>query len=437
MAFSLCLTKEAVFCYARSMPIHQSTLKNGVRLVVAPMTGTETATVLAMFGTGSRAEVPTEMGIAHFTEHLFFKGTPKRPTTLDVAAAIEDVGGEFNAFTDKEHTAYYTKLPAKHLERGFDFISDLVSHPLLPEDEVEREKSVIIEEINMYEDTPMRNVAEIIDTTVWGDTPMGWPIAGTRETVTAISRQQVADFIKTHYTAENLVLVITGNVTEQNVQELAAQYFGQLPSPAPAKPVAATLTVGPRQMIKTKATEQTHFVLAFPTFAISDPRRPILRVLATLLGGGMSSRLFISVRERQGLCYYIHAQAQQFSDTGLLQIQAGVDTTRLNQALQATAKEVARLKSELAEPAELQRAKEIIKGRLLIRMEDSEELANLFANQLSTGQSLQTPDDLIAQIDNVTSEQVKTLAEELFVSPELSLATVGPVKAEEITTLSV
>lgn len=415
------------------MQIKQTRLSNGVRLIVVPMLGTETATALAMFGTGSRAEIRAEQGLAHFTEHMFFKGTTRRPTTLDVASTIENIGGEFNAFTDKENTAYYTKLPAMHLETGLDFISDLVQNPLLPPAEVEREKGVVIEEINMYEDTPMRNVADIIDKAVWGDTPMGWSIAGTRETVSSFKQENVDRFIKTNYVAPNLVLAIAGNVKLEEAEQLAEKYFGSVRDGQATTPTSMVeVPNGKRQQIKTKATEQTHFILAFPTYAADDERRHAARVLSALLGAGMSSRLFISVRERQGLCYYIHSQVHQFKEGGLMQIQAGVDTKRLNQALQSVILEINKIKAEPAGADELQRAKEIIKGRLLIHLEDSEAVANFVAKQLILGHQLETPDKTIKHIDAVTVKDIQDTAKELFTSEKLAFSTVGPVKPEEI-----
>lgn len=411
------------------MKIHKGELTNGIRTIIAPMESTETVTVQAMIRSGSRREKADNKGIAHFSEHIFFKGTSRRPNTLAISSFIENRGGEFNAFTDKEYTGFYTKLPAEHIEAGMDFVSDLITDPLLDPKEIEKEKGVIVEEINMYEDTPQQNVAEVIDETAWGDTPLGWSVAGTKETVQSFKQADFKQFIDANYFGQNMIVAVAGK-TNTATEDLIAEYFSHFPKDGRAEVQPAKILTGPVVRNKVKKTEQTHFVVGLSGLPVKDNRRQILKVLTNIIGGGMGSRMFIEIREQQGLCYYIYACNVSLSDTGLLQIHAGVDIKRSQAALESVILELNKIKSSDIKEEELKRAKEISKGRLLLRLEDSEEVANFYTKQALYNLPSKTPQQVIAEIESVTMKEVRDMAHELIQNSRLHIAQIGPKKLD-------
>ncbi len=410
----------------------KTTLKNGLRVLTAELPHTEVITVLVLVGTGSRFETRDINGVSHFLEHLFFKGAKRYPDTRAVSEAIDGVGGEFNAFTGKDYTGYYVRLAKEHAHLACDVLSDMLLHATFKEEEIERERGVILEEINMYEDNPMSKVAEVFEEQIFGDQPLGWPIAGPKDVIRQVTRDQIMAYRDRTYVPENMVVAITGPIDHAAGLKLAEEYFqftnvGQVPVPA-------TFVLPPQQKknVFHKQTEQAHFWLGTQAYDRYHEDRYALRVLRTILGGGMSSRLFLSVRERQGLCYYIAANYDDYADTGAFAAYAGVDLTRVNQALEATLKEFEVIRNTPVSEAELHKAKSYIKGKMVMSLEDSENVANMIAHQQLFYNRFFDLSEQRAAIDSVTIEQVQKVARDLLAPEKLSLSLIGPFKESEI-----
>lgn len=401
-------------------------LSNGASVLLVPLLGTEAVTTIILMGVGSRYEADTQRGLAHFTEHMVFKGGRTYQTAQAVSQALDAVGGEFNAYTAEEFTGFYTKTDKRHVELGLDVLSDMVLHASFPADELEKEKGVIAEEINMYEDMPMRTVHRVLAQLVFGDTPLGRPVLGTKESTGSFTREDFIAYRKQFYKGGQCTIVIAGAINPEEVKPLVETYFNELPVgesyQAPVAAFQSPVTVA----LDVRTSEQTHLALAIHGLPLSDPRRYALRILTTILGGNMSSRLFISVREEQGLCYYVRAYTDSMVDTGTVVISAGVDNTRLPQAVEAIIKELQRLRDEPISEAELHRAKQYQHGKLLLSLEDSEDVAEYYGLQYVLEGQIESIEDLEKGIDSVTAKEVQELARQLFISEKLRLAVSGP-----------
>ncbi|MBU6389376.1 insulinase family protein [Patescibacteria group bacterium] len=402
-------------------------LANGISLVMIPLESATSVTTIALMGVGSRYESDQQRGIAHFTEHMVFKGGRKYTTAQQVAQALDAVGGDFNAFTSQEFTGFFTKTAGQHLELGIDVLSDIMLHATFPEVELEKEKGVIIEEINMYEDMPMRKVDQVLNSQVYGDTGMGRPILGNKESIASYARQDFLNYRKQFYRGVQCTVVIAGNFDPRQATKWVEQYFAELPAGEPYQPAPAVFhTDTPRVVIEEKASEQTHLMLAAKGYPLDHPKRHAYRLLATILGGNMSSRLFVSVREEQGLCYYVRAGIDAYQDTGMLVASAGVDNFRLNLAVAAIMQEFAKIKNEPVTAQELERAKQFSVGKLLLSLEDSEEVAEYYGMQDLLLKRIETPEEIEAATLAVTAAEVQDVARELLTEDNLRLAVIGP-----------
>jgi predicted Zn-dependent peptidase len=409
------------------------TLSNGLRLLVVSMPSLQSATVMIGVGAGSRYETANINGLSHFLEHMAFKGTKKRPTTQAIATEVEGVGGEFNASTDREFTNYFIKAAATHLELACDILADMLSNSLLKKAEIEREKGVIIEEIKMYEDLPQIKVGEEFLRLVYGDTAMGWEVAGTPAIIQQIQRADFVEYLKRLYYPENMVVVVAGGVKSDQVKALAEKYFARPKGLGKSTKIAIKLGQKAAQMhVTPKTTEQAHFVLGFPAYSRLDPRRFAETVLAAILGGGMSSRLFLQIRERRGLAYYVGAESDFYTDSGVLAAKAGVRLNKLAEAIKITRQEMQRLVDQPVGEKELRKVKEMLKGGLTLALEDSQEVANRYAHQLILDGELLTPEQVMQKIEVVTAEEVQAVAQDLFQPEKLNLAVIGPYEEEKI-----
>ncbi|MCC2631595.1 MAG: processing protease [Patescibacteria group bacterium] len=407
--------------------ITKRTTSNGISVVLVPLENTAVVTAIVLMGVGSRHESDSQRGLAHFTEHMVFKGGRKFLTAQQIAQSLDAVGGEFNAFTSQEFTGFYTKTAAHHLSLGLDVLSDMTLHASFPEEELEKEKGVIVEEMNMYEDMPMRKVDQILSELVYGDSPLGRPIIGTKESVTAFTRDDFTHYREQFYKGSQCTVVIAGSVDVEEAMRLVEDYFGDMPKGEPYRPVPATfMERESRVLLEQKASEQTHLMLAVKGYEISHPLRYPYRVLATILGGNMSSRLFVSVREEQGLCYYVRSMPDSYVDAGLLVASAGVDNARLPLAVTAILNEFRKLRDEPVSEEELERAKQFLFGKMLLSMEDSEQVAEFYGMQQLLEGEIETVESIEAKVAAVTSEDIQRIAKELFVSEELRLAVIGP-----------
>jgi predicted Zn-dependent peptidase len=408
---------------------HLATLKNGLRLITVPMAQMKSATVIVGVGAGSRYESREVNGLFHFLEHMAFKGTKKRPSTLKIASEIDGVGGSFNAFTDKEFTGYHIKLAADKLELAFDILSDMLTSSLFKPEEIEREKGVIIEEINMRDDTPMLYIYEAFLRLLYGDNPMGWDIAGERKTVRSIKRHDFMRFLKSLYFARNMVVCVAGGVKQAEVERLAQKYFSSLQKVG--QKVTKHIKIkqaSPRIRLFTKKTQQAHFCLGVPGYDLAHKDKFALGVLSTLLGGGMSSRLFLQIRERRGLAYYVGSDVDYYTDSGYLLARAGVKVEKIEEAIKVTLGELEKVKNSTVKALELKRAKEMMKGNLILSLEDSRNVASRYALQVLLEKRIRTPEEALALIDKVTTEDIQRVARDIFRPNKLNLAIIGPYK---------
>jgi len=405
----------------------KSKLKNGVRVIVAPMGNTSAVTVLVLVGTGSKYETKKINGVSHFLEHMFFKGTKKRPSAHDISSLLDGVGGEFNAFTGEEYTGYYVKVATEHFDLAMDVVSDILLHSKFDNKEINRERGVIIEEINMYNDTPMRKVMELWSELLYGDQPAGWPIGGTKETMAGIARKDIIDYFSKQYVGDNIVVIVAGNVTSRDASSKIKKYFSPLKhGQSYEKDKVVESQNYPAVLLHTKETDQTHICLGTRTFNIFDPKKYITQVMATILGGGMSSRMFISVRERKGLVYYISTAADADSDTGSLLTRAGIDNTKVEMAVKTIVAEYRELKRQKVSATELKKAKNYLRGKTHLGLEASDEVASFLGGQEISENKILSPEKILREMDKVTSSEIQQIAKEIFVPEYMNLALVGP-----------
>ena len=411
-------------------PSQKFTFKNGLRLVTVPMKNTKAVTVLVLVGTGSKYETKEINGISHFLEHMFFKGTKKRPNTLAIAETLDRVGGEYNAFTDKEMTGYWAKTDSKHLNIALDWVSDIFLNSKLDSEEIQREKGVIIEEINMYLDTPMLYIEDLWEELLYGNQPAGWGIAGDKRVIAGMKREQFLTYIKSHYLAKNVVIAIAGDEgSTKNLQARIKTYFQaiKIGRPMPKKKVKEVQN-SPGTLIHHKESDQTHLHLGVRAYNLFDPRRYVLALLSAILGGNMSSRLWISVREREGLAYYIKSSFQRYTDSGYFVTRAGIDNSRVEKAIKIILKEYKKISEKEVSKDELRKAKDFIKGRTILAMEESDEQAGFYARQEILENRILTLDEIFAKIEAVTANDIQRVAKDIFRPKKLNLALIGPFK---------
>jgi len=410
------------------MTFTRKVLTNGLRVLTIPMPSLESATVLVMAGAGSRYENRKNSGISHFLEHMAFKGTDKRPTSMDISSLIDGMGGEFNAFTGKETTGYYIKSSKENIELTIDLLSDMLLHSKFDTSEIEKEKGVIIEEINLYEDMPHRKIGDLYERLLYGDTPMGRDIAGNKEVIRSVTRGDFLSYLADFYSASNLTVVVAGGIDSDEAFALVEKYFNLMKKfqTKPFEPLHEQQE-RPAVLIKQKQTEQIHIALGVRTVSINSPKRYPLSVLSAILGGGMSSRLFHEVREKRGLAYYVRSSADEYTDAGTLVTTAGVDPKRATEAIRVIAEEYGKVSHGTMELSdeELHRAKEFLKGHLVLDLEDSRSVAGFYAHQELLEEKIQNLDEVLSDIDHVTKDDVFSVGKEFFTEQSLNLAAIG------------
>jgi len=401
-------------------------LKNGSRVIIAPRKDTQAVTVMVFVKVGSRYETVPLNGASHFLEHLMFKGTKRRPDTQTISRELDSIGAEFNAFTSKDHTAYYIKASKQHLDLALDMLSDMLINSTFDAKELDRERGVIIEEINMYEDNPMALVEDIFEKQLYGNTPLGRNIAGTKQGIAAMNRSAMLRYKSAYYIGSNTTILVAGSVPK-NVRSLVSNFFRQLPRQRRGKQFTAQKGFArPGVVVRQKATEQVHLTLGMPTFGYIDKRNDALALLSVILGGTMSSRLFIEIRERRGLCYYIRASVNPYEQIGHLAIQAGIDKQRIDQAIPAITAELAKVAQHGVTAEELHRAKEYVKGKFVLSLEDSENVAGWLGKQALFQRKVKTDAERITEIEKVTRRAVEQVARQVLRPSAYRLAIVGP-----------
>jgi predicted Zn-dependent peptidase len=417
------------------------TLKNGLKVIFVDIKAFPTITTVLLVGAGSRYETENNNGIAHFFEHMAFKGSQKYPDSFVISSTIEGLGGIFNAFTSKDHTGYWIKSLGEHFETAIDVISDMVQHSRLLPEEIEREKGVITEEINMYHDIPQRKVGEMFEGLLYKGNPLGFDVAGQKEIISKFNRNTFVNYINSLYHPNNAVLVVAGGLKDKNsyLNLIKTKLENWKNGEKSSFIKIIENQTKPQIFIKHKKTEQAHFCLGFRAFSFNDERKYALNVLSAILGGGMSSRLFIQVRERRGLCYYISTGSELYADCGNIVTQAGVTNNlgKVKEAIETILSEHKKItKGDIVED-ELKRAKELIKGRFLLSLEDSSIVANYFGTKQLLQNSLETPKEVIEKIEKVDAGEINELAKQLFIPESLNLALIGPFEDKNFRDLSI
>jgi predicted Zn-dependent peptidase len=401
------------------------TLDNGLRVLTSNLDHAQSVTCMVMLAAGSRYETPDTNGIAHFSEHMFFKGTERRPTARDIAGEIDSIGGEFNAFTGKEYTAYYVKCAAEHRDVALDVIVDMLRNSRFDPEEIEREKGVIIEEMNMYFDTPRDYIGGVYESLLYGDQPLGWDIIGRKETVRGATRDTFMSYLDRWYKPPRMVLGVAGRIGD-DVLERAQELLGDLPGADTDAPEPARDYRQERVRVFTKQSDQAHLILGVPSYPIEHPDRYALQMVSTVLGGGMSSRLFTEVRERRGLAYYVFGINHSYTDAGSLYSQAGVDINRIDEAVTTIASELRKIAAEPVPADELEKARNFSKGRFVLQLESPQGLILFGLRKEVLEGRAPDPEEVIAGVDAVTAEDVQRVAQDVITDERLRLALIGP-----------
>lgn len=408
------------------MKAYKKILPNGLRIITVPMKDTSTVTAYVLVDAGSKYEVKAENGISHFLEHVCFKGTVRRPSSKDINIELDSIGAQSNAFTSQEFTGYYAKAQAKQLPKILDVLSDIYLNSTFPKEEIEKERGVIVEEINMYEDLPQRRVHEYYDELLYGDQPAGWSIAGTKEVVLGMTSDTIRAYKKKHYVASATTVVVAGKVEEKEVVAHVKKMFVNIPTTKKhSKKKVIEKQSKPALRIVRKEIEQSHVVIGVRTFKVGDPRGTTLAVLNTVLGEGMSARLFQRLREDLGMAYYVRSSVDEYTDHGTLKVSAGVDTKRVSEAVEAIIGEFRKLRDSLVTEEELTKAKEFSIGNMYLGLETSDSLAGYYGIQEILRKKQETPQELEKKIRAVTAKDIQKIARAIFTNEKLNLAIVG------------
>jgi predicted Zn-dependent peptidase len=405
----------------------RETLSNGLRVLTAPLPHAQSVACFVMLAAGSRYENSSNRGIAHFAEHMFFKGTERRPTSRDLTTIIDGIGGEFNAFTSKEYTGYYVRCAGADRDTALDVLVDMLRNSKFDAEELEREKGVILEEMNMYFDTPRDYIGALYEELMFGQNPLGWETLGTRDTIKAATRETFTDYVDTWYRPDRMVVGVAGNIgpgLPTRIEEL----LGDLGGKAPAGPPSVEIPNGdgPHIRVHHKASDQAHISIGVPSYPLQHEDRYALQLLATVLGSGMSSRLFTEVRERRGLAYYVYALNHSYTDAGSLYSQAGVDINRIDDAVTTIANELRRIADEPVGPDELEKARGLAKGRFVLQTESPQGLIMFgLRREVLEGEAVE-PTEVLEQLDAVTAEDIQRVAQDVIARGGLRLALIGP-----------
>jgi predicted Zn-dependent peptidase len=407
------------------------TLPTGLRIITEKLKSTKAVTILVLAGAGSRYETEKINGISHFLEHMFFKGGEKYKTTKEVSETIDAIGGDFNAFTGKEYAGYYVKSSSDQIEKSLDVLSDLLINARFPKKEIEKERGVILEEYNMYQDTPMYQIGWDFERLVFGDQPLGRDQIGTPEFIKSVTQEQFKQYKNELYTPDNIVLTLSGDIEHETGRELAEKYFKYNGSKKAYDFKELKPHEGDRVYLHEKKTEQAHVVVGARSYSETHEDHWAEKLLGIILGGNMSSRMFLSVREEKGLCYYIRTASDNFTDAGILSTGAGVKIDSIDEAVKAILKEYEKIRTEKVNEEELKRAKNFIKGRIVLRLEDSEQYANLLGKYELLHNKIIRPEEIMEEFDKVTAEDIQRVAKDILSPERIKIGVIGPYESEE------
>jgi predicted Zn-dependent peptidase len=414
------------------MQYKKTTLPNGLRIITVPTPGNPAATVLVMVETGSNYEKKHENGLSHFLEHMVFKGTLDRPTSSIVHRELDGLGAQSNAFTGEEFTGYYAKAEKQHWKKCLDIISDMYLNPIFPEAEIEKERGVIIQEIGMYEDQPQAYVWNVVSKLLYGDTPAGRPIIGPRENIKKFSRNDFVKYRDAHYVAGKTVIVVAGDISLAEIKKEVLKVFKNIPiKKRVTKEKTKDIQKAPALLVHQKETDQMHIILTFRSFSSKDKRGPASSLLAAILGGGFSSRLFEKLRDEMGVCYYVRASSDRSTDHGSFSISAGIDPLRLEEVVKTIIEECKKLTEELVTGVDLKRTKDFVAGNLYLSLETTDSLAEFFVAQEILKGEIITPKELEKSVRAVTAKDIQKVAKEIFKNEKMNLAIVGKVGDEK------
>ncbi|MEO9173875.1 MAG: pitrilysin family protein [Gaiellales bacterium] len=402
------------------------TLENGTRFLLANQPEAQSAAAMVMFSAGSRYEESAEAGIAHFAEHLFFKGTERRPSARDISFEVDSMGADFNAFTGKEYTGYYIKCTRDQVAQALDVISDMLFHSRFDPEEVEREKGVIVEEMNMYTDTPAQYLPDVYDNLCFGDTPLGRPIIGNKDSIRDAKRDTFTGYLDRWYAPERTFVGLGGGL-EDSAIAAAEELFGSRPIFDTADYAPFAPATRDRVRLHTKDSDQFHLRIGGDGLPIGHPDRYIVQLLTTVLGGGMSSRLFSEVRERRGLAYYVYAQHGQYLDAGSLYTQAGVDLARADEAVRTILAELRKMRDEPVPADELAKAKSYVRGRLVLGLEDPRSIISFGLRGLVLEGKARELTEVLDGFSTVSADDIQRVAADLLRPEALRIAAIGPV----------
>jgi len=414
------------------MKFKKKILKNGMKVIFVPMPESLTATVLVLVEAGSKYETKEINGISHFLEHMCFKGTAKRPHAIDIAGELDGIGAQSNAFTGQEYTGYWAKASFRKVNKLLDVVSDIYINPVFNESEIEKEKGVIVEEINMYEDMPARHIQDLFVELLYGDQPAGWNIAGEESIVRKLGREDFVKYRSEHYVAGATTVIVAGRFDESKMLDAIKNKFKNISTAKKhTKKKVKEIQSRPQVLVKYKKTDQSHLVIGFRGYDIFHKQTSVLNAIAGILGGGMSSRLFQKLREEMGVGYYVRAYDDPSTDHGVFQASAGVDNKRVKEVVKAILLEFKKLKTELVSEEELKKVKDYLIGNMYLELESSDELANFYGMQEVLKKSEVSPQEFARRLRDVTPLQIKKVANQIFTNKGLNMAIIGPFKEEK------
>ena len=411
------------------MKLNEIRLKNNLPVFLIKMPQSKTATVLVMYRTGSKYEDRKISGLSHFLEHMFFKGTEKRPNTLVLSAELDSIGAEFNAFTSKEYTGYYVKTPKNKIGVAVDVLSDMLTGSKFDSEEIEREKGVIIEELNMYEDNPRMHIEDVFENCLYGDTPAGWDTIGFKENILGFKREDFIKYFNSQYGTKSMAIFLAGNFSEKEIKKTLEDGFFKVPKNNYKNKIKVIEKQNkPTLKIKKKKTDQITLSLGFRAFSANHKDETALKLLSIILGGSMSSRLFIELRERRGLAYFVRASTEFYTDSGYIVVSAGVPKIKLEESLQVILSEYQKLKGELVDPKELKRAKDLLAGKIIVGMEGTDDFTSWYGQQFITRNKFLSPEETLKNFKKVSAQDIQRVAKKLFNNNGLNLAIIGDIK---------
>ena len=407
----------------------KNTTKDGLRIITVPDESSKAVTVLVLVGTGSKYETGKNNGISHFLEHMLFKGTKKRPNALKIAETLDQVGGMYNAFTSKEVTGYYAKVDASHSYLALDWVSDIFLHSKLETKDIKKERGVILEEFNMILDHPMSYVDDLFEKLLYGDQPAGWEIIGKKDNILRFQRKDFLNYFKDHYSALNTIVCVSGNFNQKLMKAEIEKKFKSIQKQTPQQKIRTTESQKePRVLVFPKKTDQTHLCLGARSYDLFHPKIDAEEVLSVILGGNMSSRLFTEIREKRGLAYYVRTSSEKYTDSGYLVTKAGIPNNAVEKVVDLILKEYRSIREKGIHQKELKKAKDYLKGSLILSLESSDRKASFYATQEILSGKILTVKEKCAKIDKVKVSDIKEVAREIFQKDKLNLALIGPHK---------